>query len=519
MTEIAAAYIRCSTDRQEDSPAVQRAIIEQHCAANNLTVPADLWIIDFAESAGKPTHKRPGGAKLLALVRDKAKRPFTKVVIVRADRAFRDTHDQEDVFRFLAANGCEFVGAKQDLSRDTAHARFMLTVLGAANQFEREITGERTKEHNLARHANRLNVGGTTSLGFRVNPDSDCPLIIDPDGLQRAARAMEVYLETGGNLNATCRRLNTEGTLPPRGGHWSPHPLRHLLGAPLYRRQQSYDGRLVDKPDIIPASIDSDTLARVDALLTAQYGHWHVRTAAATKAHRYHNRSTYNGLLACGRCGQLLHVHTTTSPMPGAWAARFVCRSKVLSYRSIEPQCGLPSLHAPTVDRMVSDLLRAALTAVTGLQGATAARRPQRQPADAVAKLQALDEKRERVLSLYVDGLIDMAAYNREMSRLSDQAKALQVSTDRAPDPPLSPQTVAGMLENWDTLFVPGSLSSPAKRELLMVGLGIGRAAIVADKVPAVPVTGTVWTVTITAPRLSLSELRAERIGGPLRDL
>lgn len=498
--EIVAAAIRCSTDAQEDSPEVQRSIVDAFCKSNGYVVPADLWFVDFAVSAEKAVEKRPAGSRMLKMVMDHKHRPFTKIIIVRLDRFFRDSKEQAVTWDLIAKHGCELVGAKQDLSRDTAMKRAMLTITGAVNQLEREVTGERIKEHNTWRHGKGMIPHGYPSLGLLRTPkDDENPLRIDPVGLATAIRVFELYLETGGNYRKIVRQLNSEGLRSRRGKRWCATSVYGILGGPNYRRKTYYDGELVDTPNLIPVSIPPPLLARVDAMLTARYGTWHIRQKSDKR--RICGTSIYSALLQCVRCGSSLdfrppaEIIRSTLKLSGEPSVErkmgtFACRSMSQQTRRDITYCGLPVVHAPTLDWMVGHALKAALEARAGVVAATDQPKQKAPPVpkDIHAMIASIEDRRQRAFSAYVDGHASVEYYKREKERLDLEEATLRRATSPVSTVTATPlmdyRAAAAVLEDWDELWKTVDWYSAAKREFLMGVLGLGRGSIIVDKVP-----------------------------------
>jgi DNA invertase Pin-like site-specific DNA recombinase len=503
--EIVAAYVRCSTDQQADSPEVQRAIIAEFCAKQNYAVPPDLWFVDFAVSAGKPIIERPEGRRLMALATSR-RRQFSKVVIVRTDRAFRDINDQESTFLLLGKSGVELVGAKQDLSRETAWQRGMLAIQGVFNQMERQITGERVREHNQARHRKQQQAAGYPSLGLIREPKSDGALTIDPVGLQSAIRVFEVFAAHNGNMRRTLRQLNDEGVPTRRGCRWHGAVLRYTVGAPNYRQCSYYAGEMIHKPDTIPPTIPAELLERVNQILIGMYGTWHV--GLKNMLARAYVRTTYSGLVACGECGQPMDYRRERV---STHCGYFTCRGH--SGQGYAP-CSSPVIPADTLDWMVGNAIRRMLERVLLDTQPTATRRAPTGPNTATA-LASIEQRRQRALTLYVDGAITRENWEQQTARLDAEAARLSRPPEQAPRPTMTARSVREVLDRWDSLWVP-DFDSMTKRDLLSRVLGIGRGGIVAVRIRhGKRLSRWEWIVDVNAPALSDTPGREVYVGLP----
>lgn len=474
--EIVAAYIRVSTSLQEDSPETQRAVITRFAARKDLVIPPDLWFIDLVVSAGKPIQEREAGRRLIHQLLDRHRRTFSRVIIVRTDRAFRDHYDQEFTFRLVAKVDAEIVGATQDLSRETAQQRANLATEAVYNQLEREKTGERVKEHNRELHYARKHIGGYPPRGL-ILPGKDQPFTVDAAALAIVSRVYELFCETGASARQAAARACREGL-----GDWTATKVMRAVCGPCYRRQQYYAGELIEKPGLIPETIAPALVARVDALLIARYGHWYPRLGTGQAPTKI--RTTYSGLIACPLCGHSMALARKYDP-PHTEQLR--CALSVLT----PPACAQGTLHGPTVDWLVGEAVRQWL-----LLNVAGEKRPAPKPRPAPP---STDDRRRRLLDLYVDGSITDAEYRRQLARID--ADAARYAQAEAPAPPFLPfATIRDLLAQWSRIWTPDMRDGP-KRELLVGALKVGRGGIVASREPVRPrALRALWRLSISSP-------------------
>ncbi len=113
----------------------------------------------------------------------------------------------------------------------SAAGRLVLNVLASVSQWEREATGERTREalDHLRREGVRL---GRDALGWRRLADVDGEgrrvVISDADERKTVDRIRELR-GAGMSLRAIALALGGEGRLTKRGGSWQPETIRKVL--------------------------------------------------------------------------------------------------------------------------------------------------------------------------------------------------------------------------------------------------------------------------------------------------
>ncbi len=109
-------------------------------------IAARGWILSevHQDKMSGARRDRPG---LLALMESVRLRRIDVVVVWKLDRFGRSTLDLLDNIRELESCGVRFLATSQGLDTDKANpiSRFLLTVLGAVGELEREFIGERVR--------------------------------------------------------------------------------------------------------------------------------------------------------------------------------------------------------------------------------------------------------------------------------------------------------------------------------------------------------------------------------------
>jgi DNA invertase Pin-like site-specific DNA recombinase len=215
-------YIRESTDRQDLSPMVQAEKAAAYCSLRELDVLETLH--DRATSAGKPFQQRPAAAR----VRDMVESGVVEcIVALKLDRMFRDAVDcltNVDVWdrHNVALHLLDMGGSAVD-SRSAA-GRFMLTVLAAAAEMERNRIGERTRDA-LRLKKGRREVYGPVPYGF--TREGVKLLISEPE--QEVIAQMRSLRGAGASFHSIADALNRQRIRPKRGRLWYASSVRSVL--------------------------------------------------------------------------------------------------------------------------------------------------------------------------------------------------------------------------------------------------------------------------------------------------
>lgn len=136
MTSIVAMYARVSTDRQDTDNQMIR--LREWASNNGWTVYNEY--VDVA--SGKNT-RRPSLTKMLE---DAKMHRFDTIIAVKIDRIGRSVLDFKNIMEKLEAWDVKIKMLDQDIDTSTASGRFMITMLSAVAEFEREVIVERVND-------------------------------------------------------------------------------------------------------------------------------------------------------------------------------------------------------------------------------------------------------------------------------------------------------------------------------------------------------------------------------------
>lgn len=219
----AICYIRVSTEEQVQegvSLEAQEDRLRAYCRLQNLD---PVVVVDRGISAGKPLAKRPGGVRVLELV----KSGVGNVVAWKMDRIFRDALDALAWSRAWDKTGVTLhlvdVGGAM-VNSQGAMGRFFLHMLAGFAELERGLISERTQAALAYKKANRK-AYSPTPMGFRREGDD---LVEDEKELATVER-IKVLRRKGWSLRKICGVLNDQGIPAKKGGKWGPGTIQKIL--------------------------------------------------------------------------------------------------------------------------------------------------------------------------------------------------------------------------------------------------------------------------------------------------
>lgn len=196
-------YIRVSTDKQADhgiSLDAQRAKIQAYAVAMDLDL---VGIIEDAGASAK-TLDRPGLRAALSML-DKGK--AEALLVVKLDRLTRSVRDLGDLVERYFATRCSLLSMSDAIDTRTAAGRLVLNVLTSVAQWEREATGERTRDALAHKASKGEFCGGQAPYGFSVENG----LLVRNDAEQGVLSVVAELKASGLSLRAIAAELDRAG--------------------------------------------------------------------------------------------------------------------------------------------------------------------------------------------------------------------------------------------------------------------------------------------------------------------
>jgi len=139
---LAAIYIRVSTEEQ----ALQGiSLSAQEEALQNYAKALGYEILKIYRDEGKSAKDIKGRPEMLNLLADAEVKKFQAIFIYKLDRFSRSLIDLINTIEKLKKWGVDFVSLQDKIETTSANGKFMFHIISAMAEFERNVTGERTK--------------------------------------------------------------------------------------------------------------------------------------------------------------------------------------------------------------------------------------------------------------------------------------------------------------------------------------------------------------------------------------
>lgn len=218
------AYLRTSTDSQEEGLETQRAEIQAWAKKEGHTIAG--WFVDEGKSGSNGLETRIALADALA-----EKNPL---VVYKLDRLARDLVIQETILGQAKREGIRIFSTLrtedaylEDDPKDPTR-KLIRQVLGAVADYERAMIRLRMSAGANRKKANGGYAGGGIPFGYR---SKEAKLVPHPQE-SRALALMKERKQAGWSLREIAQELDARGFPPRKGEKWHPYSVsRILIGA------------------------------------------------------------------------------------------------------------------------------------------------------------------------------------------------------------------------------------------------------------------------------------------------
>lgn len=312
--KIAAAYLRVSTDKQDEySLDSQLKLIREYAAKNNYTVPEDFVFVDDGIS-GRSAKKRPAFQEMVANAKDKS-HPFEAVLLWKFSRFARNQEESIFYKSMLSRCGVDVISISEPLV-DGPFGSLIERILEWMDEFYSiRLSGE--VKRGMTEKVSRGEIVTIPSYGYDVDgrkyvPNADADTV----------RSIYASYLNGTGMAAIARELGAQGVVTRRGNLPDNRWVKYILQNPVYigKLRWSKDGK---QNYTRRQSQNEDTCILIDA------GHEHIidketwdavqlKLLSENKGRRKYQRNhetvdwMLKGLVRCSACGATL-VYTSTA--------------------------------------------------------------------------------------------------------------------------------------------------------------------------------------------------------------
>jgi len=428
--------IRVSTSEQagEDRAGIpaQREVNRRTARAYGLAIVRTIEIVDVS---GAGVLMSPQMQALLRLIED----PEIHGVVAREFSRLMRPENFADfglLQRFIETNTVLYLpDGPIDFSSNMG--RFMGAIRAAVAGLERREIVERMMHAKEAMRLEGKHPGGLSNLPLGVGYTKEHGWFYTAEA-EKVKQAFAMFLGTRISYTEIGQKLNLPRT-----------DVQFILRNPIYTGWRVYDQKrdrsaagYVAKPDgrqgyrrkiarapeevirkkVLDGLVSEEDFARVQQLVELKRSkHWRVRPETT---HRY----TYNGHLVCAACKELLYTHSAKHDY-------YLCKTRHTRERRRREARGLAACDnrymmrerlEPAIDRLLGERLQEPefLRRIIEEYEATFERPQISNDSAPQAKLKMLEEKRQRVLESFFDGVITKADRDERVAAIDRDVEA-----------------------------------------------------------------------------------------------
>lgn len=315
--KIAAAYIRVSTDDQEEySPDSQIKLCRDFAKKNGYILP-DEYIFQDDAISGSSARRRTNFNHMIALAKEKD-RPFDAILVWKFSRFARNREESVLYKGLLRKHGISVISVSEPI----VDGPFGTLIESIIEWFDEYYLINLSTEVKRGMHEkfSRGEAMATASYGYRIDSKNKTYVIDEPAA--SVIRDIFSSYASGEGQRQIAVRLGQSGVRTRRGNPPDNRWIEYILHNPVYigKIRWSKDGRTAslrkyDDPNVLitdgkhPPIISQELWDQVQARLSQQkrmYGKWQRRAQPV--------EWMLKGLVRCGSCGATLTYSSSKCP-------------------------------------------------------------------------------------------------------------------------------------------------------------------------------------------------------------
>lgn len=417
--KIAAAYIRVSTDDQEEySPDSQLRLIREYAKKNGCLLPEDLIFQDDGISAAT-ARKRPAFNRMIALAKEKEK-PFDVILVLMFSRFARNREESVLYKGLLRKQGISVISIKEP-AVDGPFGTLIESIIEWFDEYYLINLSTEVKR-GMTEKFLRGEAMGAAPFGYRID-SANKTFVADPERAEIVRSVFRTYAG-GAGFRDIAVELGAAGVTTNRGNPPDNRFVEYMLRNPVYigkirwspdhktrySRVHVADGvEVVDgkHPPIVSMELWDAVQRRIDQRKAA-YGKYQRQTAADWML---------RGMIRCSACGATLILSGKNSSCPSLQCHNYA-----------KGRCG--TSHALSLRKANAAVLAGLWDAVDHLDFDMVPRRSAPVKSAAAADYGRLLEQERRKLSrcrdAYQSGVDTLDEYRENKARLESNIRRLE---------------------------------------------------------------------------------------------
>ena len=442
-------YARVSTDKDEQLNSLENQVHYY----TELIQSKSCWtyIPGYVDEgiSGTSTRKRES---FLRMIQDAKEGRFDFIITKEISRFSRSTLDSIQYTQELLEHDVGVFFQNDNINTIDPDSEFRLTIMAGVAQDEVRKLSERLKFGFRQAVKNGHVLGNDTLWGY---DKKDCALTINQREAPIIRRIFEMYGNQRMGVRKISQQLYQEGYTSRKGNPFNELTIRHILCNPKYKgwycagKSQTVDYRtkrrvllvpeewVTYRDPSIPAIVSEELWDRANALYQLRSSQCKKHAPAA----EYHSRYAYSGKICCEAHDTSYHRRLQQNRRGGTevWECR-------VYHQQGKAGCSSPRLYTKELDPILGEILRKVIQdrgqvirlVLEILQEAEQAESTPARPETLRREETALQEKRERLVEMRLEGAISReefqrwnSQYDSQLQRLQTQRTALEQTAER----------------------------------------------------------------------------------------
>ena len=366
----------------------------------------------LAELVEKQSAKSPGRPVFDAMLERIEAGEAQGILAWHPDRLARNSIDGGRIIYLLDTGKIKALKFPTFRFEPDPQGKFMLSIMFGQSKYYVDSLSENVKR-GIREKVRRGEFPHVAPIGY-LNDYRTKTIIVDKERATIVKDALERYATGTETIDSIRSFLKSRGVKSSTGNAVSRTFVSRLLANPIYYGHFRYNGEVHEGKH--PAIITKNLFDEVQTVLD---GRWRFSTAV-----RAPQPKAFSGLLRCASCGMAI----TAEVQKGHTYYRCTKKSRL-------QKCAQPFIREEALDVEISALLKPfALKADWADQMLELVKKEKKQSAQSAVKLAAqkqaeiekVNQRLQRLLDTFLDGLIDREAFTVEKSRLMSQRKTLE---------------------------------------------------------------------------------------------
>lgn len=312
----AAAYIRVSTDKQEElSPASQLKEIKKWAKDNGYILTNDYIFMENEGVSGRKADNRLEFQRMIATAKTKPK-PFDAIILWKFSR-FARNQEEATFYKGLLRRklGIDVISISEPILEGMFGRLIEMIIEWFDEYYSVNLSGEVMR--GMTEKAQRGGYQSELPYGYRMNKDTHLPDIIPEE-----AAIVKLIYDMGANPSYSyldiARKLNDMNVKTKRGNTWEVRTIMYILQNPFYygyvrwNRQHHESHTVKDASEwIITKGVHEPLVSEEQYKAVGEI----MRYRATRRAYNHKAAGTkhwLSGLIKCDCCGSSLFLGSTS---------------------------------------------------------------------------------------------------------------------------------------------------------------------------------------------------------------